>query len=178
MNRSVKRCNKRRLIIFATIVLCNFFCVGTYSQIMHHHMVSSIGSSKVTSNGLSVHQSIGQLSVNGNYVSSDLIVQQGFQQSSKYMQSKNDPIHNVVTTTVFPNPVQDYVNFQFSKPVEGSISIALYDMSGRLVLKQNKMEDTHILVTLESLSGLPEGQYIAQLKSSNYKFSVKLIKTK
>ena len=178
MNQSANWHNKRRLIIYTCFVLCNFFCIGTYSQILHHQMVSSIVSSKVTNNGLLVHQSIGQLSMNGNFVSSNLIVQQGFQQSRKFIQSRTVPVQNVITTTVFPNPVRDYVNFQFSKPVQGNIVITLFDMSGRLILKQNRIEASHVLVTLESLSGLPEGQYIAQLKSSNYKFSVKLIKTK
>ena len=178
MNKLSRRNTKRRGIIFASIMLCIFFCKTTYSQIMHHQMIASIVSSKVTTNGLSVHQSIGQLSMNGNYVSSSLIVQQGFQQSRKFIKARPTPIRNLITTTVFPNPVRDYVNFQFSEPVQGNITIVLFDMSGRLILKQNRKETIDTLVTLESLSSLPEGQYIVQLKSSNYKFSTKLIKMK
>lgn len=178
MNESVKKNIKKRRSIFVSIVLCTIFYMTSYSQIMHHQMIASVVSSKVTINGLSVHQSVGQMSMIGNYVSSNFIVQQGFQQSRKFIQASPTPIRNLITTTVFPNPVRDYVNFQFSEPLQGNITIVLFDMSGRLILNQNSNKTVHTLITLESLSSLPEGQYIAQLKSSNYKFSTTLIKTK
>jgi len=178
MNDFGKRKINRRLDIIASIVLCHFFFISIHSQVLHHQMIASIVSSKVINNGLSVHQSIGQLSMSGTYSSATVSVQQGFQQSRKFVKVESKPLHNAIITTVYPNPVRDYVNFQFSSPVKGKITIMLFDTFGRLILRQEKTAVSHTLVTIEALSGLPDGQYIVQLMSSGYKFSSKLIKRK
>lgn len=149
-----------------------------FSQGLHHQMLASQVTSATTGSGLIVSQSIGQLSMGGTYSKNGLIVQQGFQQSKRVVKVKSVPSYNVVTTTVFPNPVRDYVNFQFSSPLKGDISIMIFDVAGRFLRQQVFAGVSHTLVTLEALGNLPEGQYSVQVKASGYKFNAKLIKTK
>lgn len=170
----MKKIQLRFLIVFVFLTHVDL----AFSQGLHHQMVASQVTSATTGSGLIVSQSIGQLSMGGTYSKNGLIVQQGFQQSKRFVKVKVVPSANLITTTVFPNPVRDYVNFQFSSPLKGAISIALFDVTGRFIRQQVVAGDSHTMVTLEALGNLPEGQYIVQVKASGYKFSTSLIKTK
>lgn len=163
---------------FVIVLFIGFLTTQVNSQSLHHQMISSMVSSKVLKNKSFVSQSIGQLSTTGSYYSPNLIVQQGFQQSSKFVRKEYNQINNLITTVVYPNPVKDYVNFQFSGPVKGKITLMLFDITGRLILTQETMEASHTIVTMNELNNLPEGNYIIKLLSPNYKFSANIIKTK
>jgi len=122
---------------------------------------------------LKVSQTIGQLSVIGNYRGTDLIVGQGFQQSH-LMKTIKSPVITVVTTT-YPNPFIDHINFEFSSVISGPIKFSLYDVLGRLVASEEKRA-TDTLLTISELS-LAEGQYFVKLSAKNYNYSTNLLKT-
>ena len=134
-------------------------------------MLSSQGMS-TTAGGLKVSQTIGQLSVTGNYRGSDVIVGQGFQQSSM-MKTVKAP---VITTTTYPNPFVDQINFEFSSVISGPIKFSLYDVMGRLVAFQEKPANDTVL-TINELS-LSEGVYFVKLSAKNYNYSTNLLKSK
>lgn len=136
-------------------------------------MISSQGSSNSLS-GFKVSQTIGQLSVTGNYRGSDVIVGQGFQQSS-LMKTVKAPIITV-TTTAYPNPFMDQINFEFSDVITGPIKFSLYDVMGRLVAFQEKPANNTVL-TINELS-LSEGLYFVKLSAKNYNYSTNLLKSK
>ena len=119
----------RLLMFFAFIQLTSI-----YSQDLHHQMLSSQGSSQTLTNGLYVSQTIGQQSVIGTYTVDGKTYGQGFQQSlwSKYISSS---VNNTITTITFPNPFISSINFQFSQPIKETISVALFDVRGRLFFK-------------------------------------------
>ena len=155
-----------KIILFLLVTLSGF------SQTLHHQMLSSQGTS-TTVGGLKVSQTIGQLSVIGNYRGSEVMVGQGFQQS-RLMKSVKAPVITVVTTT-YPNPFIDRIHFEFSSVITGPIKFSLYDVMGRLVASQEKPAiDT--IFTITDLS-LAEGQYFVKLSAKNYNYSTNLLKT-
>lgn len=155
------------------IILFLFITFTGFSQSLHHQMLSSQGTS-TTAGGFKVSQTIGQLSVIGNYRGSDVIVGQGFQQSRNMKTVKAPMI--TVTTTTYPNPFVDQINFEFSSVISGPIKFSLYDVMGRLVAYQEKTA-TDTILTINELS-LSEGEYFVKLSAKNYNYSTNLLKSK
>ena len=153
------------------LLLVTFSC---FSQRLHHQMLSSQGTSSRASGGVVVRQTIGQQSAIGNYRDSNIIVGQGFQQSNK-MKTAVPPVISVTTTT-YPNPFIDRVNFQFSTPIAGPFKISLFDLMGRLVYYKEKTAINNI-VTIDNLS-FAQGEYFVKLTAKNYTYSTNLLKSK
>jgi hypothetical protein len=146
--------------------------LSTFSQDLHHQMLSSQGKSKVLSNGMMVSQTIGQQSVIGNHTNG-VTVGQGFQQShwAKYVSSN---VANQITTTTYPNPFVTTVNFQFSQPISETIEIALFDFRGRLLF-QDKKRATDSVLTVE-LPQLASSNYLIRLTATNYTYYSQILK--
>lgn len=144
----------------------------SYSQDLHHQMLSSQGKSTVLSNGMMISQTIGQQSVIGNHTNG-VTVGQGFQQShwAKYVSSN---VANQITTTTYPNPFVTTVNFQFSQPISEIIEIALFDVRGRLIF-QDKKRATDSVLTVE-LPQLASSNYLIRLTATNYNYYSQILK--
>jgi hypothetical protein len=156
-------------------LLLLFFGFSMYGQQLHHQMLSSQGSSNVLSTGILVHQTIGQQSVIGNYKFSNTVAGQGFQQSL-IAKSVTTSLSNGITTTTYPNPFVDQIHFQFSKSINGLITISIFDVLGRLVYnaQQEAIQD---ILTLENLH-FPQNEYLVKLSAPNYNYSTQIIQTK
>jgi hypothetical protein len=146
--------------------------LSTFSQDLHHQMLSSQGKSTVLSNGILVSQTIGQQSAIGNHTNG-VTVGQGFQQShwAKHVSSN---AANQITTTTYPNPFVTTVNFQFSKPISETIEIALFDVRGRLLF-QDKKRATDSVLTVE-LPQLASSNYLIRLTATNYTYYSQILK--
>jgi len=146
---------------------------GVTAQTLHHQMQSAQGTSKVLSNGTYVSQTIGQQSVIGNYTKNGITYGQGFQQSvwSKYIKSN---VANTITTITYPNPFISTINFQFSQPIKETISVALFDIRGRLVYSEEK-KATDTILTLE-LPNLASSNYLVRLSTPNYTYYTQILK--
>ena len=146
--------------------------IKSYSQDLHHQMLSSQGKSTVLNNGMMVSQTIGQQSVIGNHTNG-VTVGQGFQQShwAKYENSNGA---NQITTTTYPNPFVTTVNFQFSQPISEIIEIALFDVRGRLLF-QEKKRATDSVLTLD-LPQLASSNYLIRLTATNYTYYSQILK--
>lgn len=144
----------------------------SYSQDLHHQMLSSQGKSTVLSNGMMISQTIGQQSVIGNHTNG-VTVGQGFQQShwAKYVSSN---VANQITTTTYPNPFVTTVNFQFSQPISETIEISLFDVRGRLLF-QDKKRATDSVLTVE-LPQLASSNYLIRLTATNYIYYSQILK--
>lgn len=150
------------------------FCSSFYGQVLHHQMISSQGKSAVLPNGMLVKQTIGQQSVSGNS-KGDYIIQQGFQQNYWAKILADSPLKSDVTVVVYPNPFVSNVNFEFSKPITKEISIAIFDVSGRLVFQQNKkVEDSLLTIDLSILSG---SVYLVRLNNNEVNYYMKITKS-
>lgn len=158
---------KSLLIIFMV------FISGVQSQKLHHQMLSAHGTSKELSNGMYVSQTVGQQSVIGTYTIDGKTYGQGFQQSlwGKYIQST---VNNPITTVVYPNPFVSTTNFQFSRPIEGPISVNLFDVRGRLIFTTEK-EATENTLTLD-LPHIADSNYLVRLSTPNYIYYAQILK--
>jgi hypothetical protein len=141
---------------------------------MHHQSISSQGVSRHLKNGLYVSHTIGQQSSITSFSSSKFIVQQGFQQSNQSIKSKSIVVTNI-GTKMYPNPVDSFLNFEFSNEISSPIAIVIYDLSGRQIYSAEKRALGTIL-TLDLSKDLLPGNYIILLRSLNYQYSSKFLK--
>ena len=102
-------------------------------------------------------------------------VGQGFQQSLLSKTGTSSLVDEILTTT-YPNPFVDQINFQFSKPVSGLITITIFDLLGRLVFKEQKEASQNIL-TLDNLQ-FSQNEYLVKLSASNYNYATQIIQSK
>jgi hypothetical protein len=159
----------RKSLTFIFIV----FIFGAQAQELHHQMLSAQGTSKELSNGIYVSQTIGQQSVIGNYTKDGKTYGQGFQQSlwNRYIGSNSN---NSITTVVYPNPFVSTINFQFSQPIGGPISVNLFDVRGRLIFTTEK-EATENILTLD-LPHIADSNYLIRLSTPNYTYYAQILK--
>ncbi|REC63171.1 hypothetical protein DRF65_05825 [Chryseobacterium pennae] len=85
-------------------------------------------------------------------------------------ESKSDKTHIL---NVYPNPVKDFL-FAENKNLTGNIQISVYDMSGKLVKKQNS--DSRNEKASIDLSDLMSGNYVIKYEAKNFSQSVRIIK--
>jgi hypothetical protein len=99
----------------------NFFLsLSSFSQVIHHESFSSNGGVNQLSNGFKVNHTFGQQSVIGNFSSGAFKISQGFQQSMWARKISEQQLNPEILMSLYPNPVEDELNFVFSQ--EGSIS--------------------------------------------------------
>ena len=151
-----------------------FIAFPFYGQVLHHQMISAQGKSVVLPNKIILSQSIGQQSVVGT-TTSGITIQQGFQQNywSKLIAKETLPQELKITT--YPNPFVTLVNFQFSKPINGQISVFVFDIRGRLIIEKQENGSNSIL-TLD-LSPLPSAEYLVRLSATNLNYYTKILKS-
>ena len=156
------------------IYICLLFSSISYSQDLHHQMLSSQGTSKVLPNGIYVSQTIGQQSVSGNYSSDNKTFGQGFQQSNWSRYFNQNSSQNTIVTTTFPNPFISTINFQFSTSIKDEISVSLFDVRGRLVYHENKAIAGNTLTI--DIPNLASSNYLVQLSAHNYLYYTQILK--
>lgn len=170
---------KQRLF---SLVFFMFGCWFSNAQTTHNNfgyklqrqMLSADGSLYTTTSGVKVSQSIAQQSTIGTFIKEKAILSQGFQQSRVSNKSIN-PLEPI-STVVYPNPVSDFVNFKFSAPVLGKISISIFDVLGRLLLYREE-DSIDNLLTVSGLK-LADSEYFVILKAKNYSYSTKILTQK
>ena len=143
----------------------------SFSQTLHHQMITAQGGITTTPSALNIKYTIGQQSVTGTKTG-NVIVQQGFQQSNwDKIISKNEVF---VNTTTFPNPFVDIINFQFSQAVGENASILVYDVLGRQIYSNTlQIFDNKTSVNLQVLQS---AEYFVQLSNNTFTYHTKIIK--
>jgi hypothetical protein len=145
-----------------------------FGQQLHHHMLSAQGKSATTNKGIKVTQTIAQQSSIGTSSKGKVIVSSGFQQSK--ISNVQPIVNDAITTLVYPNPIEDIINFKFSSPVNGKIAVSIYDIHGRLLVFQEKEAENNLL-TINNLL-LAAGEYFVKLDGERYSFSTTILKSK
>ncbi|TYB77041.1 T9SS type A sorting domain-containing protein [Bizionia myxarmorum] len=75
--------------------------------------------------------------------------------------------------SMYPNPAKTVVNFEFNKKFQSDVTIQVYDVHGKLVLKSKHItQDNKIEI---NVSKLPQGLYFIELSTSTFKTIEKLI---
>lgn len=157
---------------FKNLLLFFLFTTLSFSQTLHHQMISAQGGNAVIQSGIVVKYTVGQQSVTGTKTG-NVIVQQGFQQSNwdKIITTNNVVLAN---TTTYPNPYVDVINFQFSQSIGENVSLLVYDVLGRQVyantlqIFENK--------TSVNLQVLQSAEYFVQLSNNIFTYHTKIIK--
>lgn len=157
------------------IILFFGFSVRGQGQELHHQMLSGQGDCKLLPSGVTVWQTIGQQSISGNYKKNNLVVGQGYQQST-YTRVNLRNMPYTISTTTYPNPVSDYVSFKFSSVIDGFIKVIIFDLLGKVVFYQEKKAYQNVL-TIDNIY-LSEGTYLVQLTAPKYNYSTKILKLK
>ena len=162
--------------IMHRIILFLFFCTTTWSQKIHHQVVSSQGVTQKLPNGMIVAQSVGQANAAiGNFKNNTMAIGQGYIQS--YGKAKfTSPTKTLISVVAYPNPVVDQVNFKFSSNVGTTAIISLFDNRGRLVHSEKQAIDQEAASL--SLAFLAEGVYFAKIETKDHHFSTKILKSK
>jgi hypothetical protein len=84
---------------------------------------------------------------------------------------------NAWQVSVFPNPATNVLNVRYNLPTEDKISIAVFDLQGKLLLeinKGNRAKGEHE-ETLD-ISSLPVGQYVCHISGQTNTISKNIIK--
>jgi hypothetical protein len=156
------------------LLLCLLlFCGLGHAQQLHHQMLSAQGNSTVLANGTYVSQTIGQQSVIGNYTHDGKTYGQGFQQSMWGSYIKGNAA-NTITTTTYPNPFVDVVNFEFSQILPDVISVELFDVRGRLVFSTSQKAEGNLLTI--TIPNIAASNYLVHLSTSNYSYYTQILK--
>ena len=156
---------------FNILLFFLMICKLSSAQSLHHQMISCQGGKNTTLSESHVFFTIGQQSVAGTS-SNGVVIQQGFQQSnwSKIIQQNTIS----VSTTVYPNPFSEVINFSFSNSPGSLINVMVFDFLGRLVHSE-VIKNVDNIVSI-SLNDLPSAGYLVKLTSNNYIYSTKILK--
>ena len=150
--------------------LLMFFPLMCFSQL--HHSTISLHSLNSSNNEVKVLQSVGQLSLIGNFSSSKVSVIQGFQQP--FIRNINErPIvnQNIIS---YPNPFYSDLNIEFINNKPKKVRIDIFDISGRFI-KSLESKDFDNILNLD-LEGLQSSEYIINVKGNGINYSTKVIK--
>ncbi|SNR82288.1 T9SS type A sorting domain-containing protein [Lutibacter flavus] len=159
-------------------LLIVFLCMSIstcFSQKIMRSTISSVGAShSFTTNGEKyfVQQSVGQLSVIGNFQSSEIILRQGFIQPPLIL-TKVILEETTIEAIIYPNPFESSVNIKFSDIMNESLSIFIYDMLGRVVYQNDRDASQNVNINLDTLAS---AQYVLHIASGNKQFKATIIK--
>lgn len=156
------------------LLLLVLFTSYTFGQQLHHQMLSAQGGVATTSKGIKVTQSVAQQGAIGTSTTKKVILSQGFQQSK--ISNVQPIVNDAIITLVYPNPIEDIVNFKFSSPINGKIAVSIFDIHGRLLVFQEKEAENNIL-TIHNLL-LSAGEYFVKLDGNRYSYSTTILKSK
>lgn len=74
---------------------------------------------------------------------------------------------------IYPNPMNDYSTVRFYPPVAGEVTVSVYDITGKMLMRVNSFLESEIQKF--NLSGLKNGLYIISVQGNGYRYSGKLI---
>jgi hypothetical protein len=155
---------------FMTPLICMLAAISVCSQNIKRETISAQGTSSVTSSGLIVKQSIGQISATGNF-SGKFSVQQGYLQSNwaAYLEPKKNTV-----LTSYPNPFTEFINFNLKGSNATKVRVQVFDINGSSVyLKDHAVENKLVRI---ALSRLAIGAYLVKIKDENRNYFTKIIK--
>lgn len=118
-----------------------------------------------------VSQSVGQQGVIGTLKNNGYVVIQGFQQPL-FSKNKNQVI-TPLNALVYPNPVGEIINIKIQENVTTPITVAVYDVLGKLLFKEAKKETA---VFSMDMTFLASGNYLFRLSANGKNQTYKLLK--
>jgi len=87
--------------------------------------------------------------------------------------------HNTIASTpeynVFPNPSTGISNLTFEHDSKGELSIEIFDLQGKRVFVQDKIDFDHYYEDVINIANQPSGIYIVELSLNGEKFTKELV---
>ncbi|GAA3589318.1 T9SS type A sorting domain-containing protein [Flavivirga amylovorans] len=120
-----------------------------------------------------VSQSIGQSSVIGTYSNNGYYLRQGYQQPSSSIKVVKKSSTNNLSAVVHPNPFGQSVLISFTESMTKTISVLVYDISGKLIYSRAFPPSKDLDLDLSHISN---GSYLLKAISNGKLFNAKLIK--
>jgi len=74
---------------------------------------------------------------------------------------------------VYPNPMQNRLQIDLPKQMQGSKVVAITDLSGRILYKHTYNQENQLEIAVDKL---PKGMYLLEVKNEYYKAVRKLMK--
>lgn len=149
-----------------------FLLIPFFSFSQLHHSMVSVQSSSTEKYDINVLQSVGQLSLIGNFSSSKVSVIQGFQQPFiRYINERPIVNQNIIS---YPNPFYSDLNIEFINNKPKTVRVDIFDISGRFI-KSLESKDFDNILNLD-LEGLQSSDYIINVKGNGINYSTKVIK--
>ncbi len=81
----------------------------------------------------------------------------------------------ITSVKVYPNPTEGFINLTLELAKAKAISLAIYDLSGRLLMTE-EVEETKKYITKYNLTGVAQGMYILKIVAGGETISVKIMK--
>lgn len=152
--------NKSKLVVIMAFVISTY----AFSQNLSRDVIASQGDFNIIDN-ISLEWTLGDAFIE-TVIANNGFLTQGFQQPSNIATeflSSEFPLESPSNIVLYPNPVNTLLHV-YMKPIDRiTLTISLYDISGRLVKKGTTI-DTDKNITLD-VSDLSSGTYL--LKFSN-----------
>ena len=134
-------------IIITMKYILLLFSIFLFSQEVSRSTISVTSSS---ADGYYISQSIGQFSIIGFFDVLNKSIVQGYKQPTGL--KTIDGIFEIEPLQLYPIPVSNELNLQFSMSIEGICSVELFDRLGRLVLSKNcVLSDFKTTISLSNL---------------------------
>tara|TARA_Y100000766_G_scaffold184752_1_gene158638 strand:+ start:674 stop:1174 length:501 start_codon:yes stop_codon:yes gene_type:complete len=164
---------KIKIIFFKSVLVLALSTINLndiFSQELHHQMISLQGNTSFDTNGYTITQTVGQISLIGN--SKNII--QGFQQPYWNQLISNSSLVDEIKISHFPNPVINSLQFNFSNYSNGTIKLLVFDFSGRVLIEQNiRILESKSIIDLKKL---PTGNFLIYLRNDKINYYTKIIK--
>ena len=147
-----------------TFLIVNvLFTFSFYSQNLDHFVIGTDGG-YAGNNQFSLSYTIGEIVTElGNDTVNNIDLTQGFQQAYISIVSTENHITDI-DIAVFPNPAVNYLNVNISD-LSKVKTYAMYDMSGKMLLKQEIISNQFEI----SFSNLSSGNYLLIFKNDQQK---------
>ncbi len=84
-------------------------------------------------------------------------------------------LQNTAAFEVFPNPSNGVSTLTFENASKGALNIKIYDLQGRLILEQDKLDFEGYYEEEINISGQPSGIYLVEMSLNGEKFTKELV---
>jgi hypothetical protein len=147
-------------------------CIPLFAQVVLDHQVISSAGNYMDGGLIKASQTTGEAVV-GTFVTSNLIITQGFEQplptdipvGIKNTQPEGTKI------SIYPNPTMDKVTLEFFLTTSIRIVIDTYNETGQLVYQSDVLNIQNNSKQELEFSGFPAGSYFVQIRSTDSKLN-------
>ncbi|MDB3906533.1 T9SS type A sorting domain-containing protein [Crocinitomicaceae bacterium] len=153
---------KKLLVIPSILFLIPMIGFG---QVTKEREVVGNAGEVILSGGLEVSWTVGEVAVDYSE-SANLIVSDGFQQTD-YLTTEIGELKTIEGITVYPNPVEDQLNFEIASHQVNDLRGEIIDANGKVVIEIEPFKAIDGYHSQLDVSQLPPGQWVLVFRSTS-----------